>query len=172
MNLQNALAGGIPVGQVAVINSGGNMKSKLTKLNDMIAFASTGHIDQYDKGGLPYILHPLHVANAIGYNDEDRACIAVGHDLIEDTFVTYEMLLQHFGLRIAEGIRCLTKVEGESYEDYKKKVLSNPDSIIVKMQDLLHNSDLKRLKGVTAKDKERQVKYMQFYWECVEASLK
>ena len=49
-----------------------------------------------------------------------------------------------------------------------KNVKSNPDAIRVKMQDLRHNSDIRRLKGITEKDIKRIEKYHAFYMELKE----
>lgn len=54
---------------------------------------------------------------------------------------------------------------GQTYEEYKEAVFSNKDAMLVKMADLRHNSDIRRLKGVTQKDIERMAKYNQFYLE-------
>jgi len=43
------------------------------------------------------------------------------------------------------------------------KVMSNPDAIRVKLADLRHNSDIRRLKGVTEKDIKRIEKYHKMY---------
>ena len=72
--------------------------------------------------------------------------------------------------RVIEGIRCLTKVPGQTYEEYQEGVFSNADSMRVKKADLRHNSDIRRLKGVTDKDVARIAKYMKFYAE-IEAKL-
>jgi ABC-type taurine transport system substrate-binding protein len=94
--------------------------------------------------------------------------IASLHDIIEDhgDEVTYSSLREMgFSNRVIDGVRCLTKVPGESYAEYKIKVMSNNDAIKVKMADLQHNSDISRLKGVTEKDIKRTVKYHEFYLE-------
>ena len=98
--------------------------------------------------------------------DEELQCIALGHDIIEDTKVTYADLRgQGFTHRVIEGIRCLTKVPGETYEEYKFRVFSNEDAMRVKLCDLRHNTDVRRLKGVTDKDIARMAKYHLFYME-------
>src|SRR5690606_30718130 len=120
----------------------------------------------FDKGGQPYVLHCLKVLHYSKSEDEELQCIALGHDLIEDRYktVTYQRLREMgFSERVIEGIRCLTKVPGESEEEYLAKVLSNPDAIRVKLADLRHNSDIRRLKGVTAKDLARIEKYHKMY---------
>lgn len=145
------------------------MKGEL--LNKMLVLATNAHADQYDKGGNPYILHPLKVMHYLKTNDEELQCIALGHDVVEDTKVTYQELKElGFTPRIVEGIRALTKVPGETYEDYKARVFSNEDAMRVKMADLRHNTDIRRLKGVTEKDIARVAKYHMFYLE-IQAKL-
>lgn len=135
-------------------------------LNKMIVLAATKHDGMFDKGGNPYILHPLSVMYILNSTDEELQCIAVRYDLIEDTATTYKELAQHgFTTRIIEGIRSLTKVPGEDYEEYKEKVKKNPDAVKVKMADLMHNTDIKRLKGVSAKDISRMERYYVFFLE-------
>lgn len=134
-------------------------------LNKMIVLVTTEFDGIYDKGGVPYVLHCLKVMHYLKSDDDELQQIAVGHDLIEDRKnVTYKMLRDMgFSERVIEGIRCLTKMPGESEEEYLAKVLSNPDAIRVKLADLRHNSDIRRLKGVTAKDLARIEKYHKMY---------
>lgn len=134
-------------------------------LNKMIVLATTEFDGIYDRGGVPYILHCLKVMHYLKSEDDELQQIAVGHDLIEDRKnVTYKLLRDMgFSERVIEGIRCLTKVPGETEEEYLAKVLSNPDAIRVKLADLRHNSDIRRLKGVTAKDLARIEKYHKMY---------
>ena len=54
---------------------------------------------------------------------------------------------------------------GESYDEYKVRVKANPDAIKVKLCDLRHNTDVRRLKGITEKDIARMEKYHRFYLE-------
>ncbi len=135
-------------------------------LNKMIVFAATKHDGQYDRGGNPYILHPLSVMYLLDSKDEELQCIAVGHDLVEDTGVTWKELEDlGFSTRVILGIKCLTKIPGETYEEYKNKVKSNIDAIKVKIADLKHNTDIKRLKGTSSKDIARMEKYLILYLE-------
>ena len=134
-------------------------------LNRMIVLVTTEFDGIFDKGGVPYILHCLKVMHYLKSDDDELQQVAVGHDLIEDRKnVTYKMLREMgFSERVIEGIRCLTKVPGESEEEYLAKVMSNPDAIRVKLADLRHNSDIRRLKGVTEKDIKRIEKYHKMY---------
>jgi GTP diphosphokinase / guanosine-3',5'-bis(diphosphate) 3'-diphosphatase len=141
----------------------------MNMLSKMILLATQKHDGQVDHGGRPYILHCLAVMHKLRTDDEELMCIAVGHDLIEDTDVTGEMLREMgFSPRVVLGIENLTKWEEQTYQEYKARVLSNRDAMIVKQKDLLHNSDLRRLKGVREKDLERTARYVRFYYEIEE----
>jgi (p)ppGpp synthase/HD superfamily hydrolase len=142
---------------------------KKEMLTNMIVLAANRHAGQYDRGGNPYFLHVSQVMHYLKSNDEELKCIALGHDLVEDTDVTYQELRDlGFSERVINGIKCLTKIPGETYEEYKFKVKSNMDSVRVKIEDLRHNSDIRRLKGVTEKDIRRIEKYHNFYLELQE----
>lgn len=138
-------------------------------LSKMISLATERHAGQFDKGGRPYILHPLTVMHRLRTDDEELQCIAVGHDLLEDTATT-EAELERLGFsnRIVVGILRLTKDPQENERGYRNKVKSNPDAVKVKIEDLRHNSDIRRLKGVTEKDIARMVRYHEFYLELKE----
>lgn len=135
-------------------------------LDKMLVLVTNAHAGQFDKGGNPYILHPLKVMHYLKTDDEELMCIALGHDVVEDTNVTYKDL-RDAGIseRVIDGIKALTKVPGQTYDEYKEMVFSNEDAMRVKMADLRHNTDIRRLKGVTEKDIARMVKYQVFYTE-------
>lgn len=136
-------------------------------LDKAIKIAVDAHHGQLDKAGAPYILHPLKVMHYTKSTDPEILAIAVLHDAVEDNkSVTWKFLMDK-GMtdRVIRGVMCLTKMVGETYDDYKIRVKSNPDSILVKKADLRHNSDIRRLKGVTEKDIARTAKYHQFYLE-------
>jgi (p)ppGpp synthase/HD superfamily hydrolase len=133
-------------------------------LSKMLVFATNHHAGQFDKGNVPYILHPLAVMQLLSSEDEELQCVALGHDIVEDCSVTYDELRQEgFTDRIINGIRALTKIPGESYSEYQEKVQACPDAILVKIADLRHNTDITRLKGVEAKDLARAERYWKFY---------
>ncbi len=151
----------------------------MTKLNLkpadlMLVIMSCAHVGQTDKAGRPYMNHPMYVACLVTErfgDDEDLHCIALGHDLIEDTTITVDYLKDMgFSQRVTDGILALTKQSGEPYDDYKKRVMANKDAVRVKIADLTHNMDLSRLVEVTEKDLERVKKYALFL-EQLEATI-
>lgn len=141
-------------------------------LGKVLVLATNSHAGQFDRGGNPYILHPLKVMHYLKSDDEELQCMALLHDVIEDTKTTWQDL-RDIGCtdRIIEGVKALTKVPGQSYEEYKEAVFANQDAMRVKMADLRHNTDIRRLKGVTQKDIERMAKYYTFYLE-IQSRLK
>ena len=143
-------------------------------LAQMVSLAATMHEGQVDKGDMPYIFHVVEVARRVmeKYNDAELACIAAGHDLIEDTPMTAEQLLREgFTPRIVKGIETLSK-NGKSYEQYKAGVLSSIDAIRVKYEDIGHNTDTIQLKhDMTEEDIARLRKYYAFKSELVKAAI-
>ena len=133
-------------------------------LNKMLVLVTTKFDGKLDKGGVPYVLHCLKVMHYIKSDDEEVQCIALGHDLVEDTDVTYADLRNlGFTERVITGIRAMTKVPGETNDEYMERLKACPDAIRVKLADLRHNSDIRRLKGVTSKDVARITKYHNMY---------
>ena len=135
-------------------------------LGKMLVLATNAHAGQFDRGGNPYILHPLKVMHYLKTDDEELMCMALGHDVVEDTGTTFKDL-RDAGMseRVIAGIRALTKMPGQTYEEYKEAVFANKDAMRVKMADLRHNTDVRRLKGVSEKDLARMAKYLQFFSE-------
>jgi (p)ppGpp synthase/HD superfamily hydrolase len=135
-------------------------------LSKAIIIATNAHAGQFDRGGTPYILHPLRVMSYLEDADEELQCIAVLHDVVEDTSVTWKDLIEAgMTQRIISALRLLTKLSGQTPDEYKAGVLSSVDAMKVKMCDLRHNSDVRRLKGVSEKDIARTAKYHMFYME-------
>lgn len=143
----------------------------MKRLAAAIQFATNKHAGQFDKGGKPYILHVLKVMHYTKSEDEEVLCTALLHDVVEDTDATYADLYDiGMSSNIVDAVHALTKHRGQTYDEYKAVVKDNAIARIVKMADLRHNSDLRRLKGVTEKDIARVAKYMQFYQELKEIS--
>jgi len=141
---------------------------KGTMISVMIDYAVNMHSGQHDKSGMPYILHPLKVMHYLKTDDEELMCIAIGHDLLEDTGASERDILNMTSERVCDAIKALTKYTGQTYEEYKEAVFANKDAMLVKLADLRHNSDIRRLKGVTEKDIQRLDRYCKFYNEIKE----
>lgn len=138
-------------------------------LNKMLVLVTSKFDGKFDRGGVPYVLHCLKVMHYVKSDDEELMCIALGHDLVEDTDVTYvELHEMGFSERVIVGIRAMTKVPGETNGEYMDRIKACPDAIRVKLADLRHNSDIRRLKGVTEKDIKRIEKYHKMYLELKE----
>jgi len=129
-----------------------------------IMFASEKHVDQLDKGSRAYILHPLRMMMRLRTNDDELMAIAVLHDVVEDCKVSFDDL-RHLGMtkRVIDGVKSLTRQNGETYEQFIDRVSLNHDAMLVKREDLRDNSDITRLKGISQKDIDRMSKYMSAF---------
>ena len=135
-------------------------------LAKMFALVADKFQNRTDKQGLPYILHCIYVMQHCGLTDEVSLCIALGHDLIEDTDVTTDYPQEHFGLEIALGIFALTNVGFDSYDEYIKSVAHSvmvEKLVKIKLADLQHNTQVSRLKGLAKADFDRIEKYQRAY---------
>jgi (p)ppGpp synthase/HD superfamily hydrolase len=111
-------------------------------------FASLAHVDQ-KYGREPYFVHLQSVADmTIRLGGDDIAeQVAWLHDIIEDTAVTLEHLMDNFSSQVSVAVLHLTKLDVQSYEDYIKIVKSNPTSLLVKKADTLSNLIQSTLQG-------------------------
>ena len=133
------------------------MKSKPT-LQDSIELATKHHKGQVDKGGKPYINHPIRVMKKMMF--EDEKIIAVLHDIVEDTSITLQDLKDMgYNSDIVNSIDCLTKRNGESYDDFIERVITDTEASRVKLSDIEDNMDTNRLKKITKEDEKRLKKY-------------
>ncbi len=125
-----------------------------------IAITSEAFRDKTDKAGEPYILHCLRVMNHLHTKDKELQCIAVMHDLIEDTKWTIRHLIEcGFSDRITNTLMFLTHNKSIPYMEYIKTISYNTDARLVKLADLKDNSNITRLKGLTKVDFDRMEKY-------------
>lgn len=124
------------------------------------AIACEAHKHQYDKGGMPYIFHPIHLAEAMP--DELTAAAALLHDVLEDTMITADDLVKDdIPKEVIDALRLLTRKDGEDYFDYVTKLKDNPIARCVKIADLKHNSDTSRLTVIDGRSKARLEKYQK-----------
>lgn len=127
-------------------------------LERAIAIAATAHAGQVDKGGAPYILHPLKVM--LRMSSLEERIVAVLHDVVEDCGISLENLRKEgFSEEVLSAIESVTKVPGESYEDFVERAAQNPIGRVVKLADLEENSDLSRIASPSWEDLERVEKY-------------
>ena len=118
--------------------------------------AYNAHHGQFDKGGVPYIFHPIHLAEEM--DDEISTCVALLHDTVEDTAVTLEDLEKEFPAEVVNAVRLLTHGEDVDYFDYVRAIKQNPIAVKVKLEDLAHNGDPRRICN-QGNQERRRVKY-------------
>lgn len=123
-----------------------------------IQIALSAHHGQIDRGGEPYILHPLRVM--LSQKSATAKICAVLHDVIEDTAVTLEDLKREgFSEEVIRAVDVLTKRDGEDYEVYIGRVIENKIACQVKLMDLADNMNLSRLDTTQEADLKRYHKY-------------
>ncbi len=134
--------------------------NELELLEKAIGIAVEAHRGQKDRYGAPYIAHPIRVMQRLDAPLE--RIVAVLHDVVEDSDWTLDDLRQEgFSQRILHALDCVTKREGEGYEDFVQRSASDPLAKRVKMADLEDNMDLRRFPEVTEKDLPRLQKYVR-----------
>ena len=122
--------------------------------------AYNAHKDQTDKNGIPYIYHPIHLAEQM--DDENTICVALLHDVVEDTDITLEELKSEgFHDEVIAALKLLTHDDKVPYMEYVCAVKTNAIATKVKLADLRHNSDLTRLDVVDEKAVKRAEKYKE-----------
>ena len=133
--------------------------------------AYRAHEGQVDKIGVPYIYHPVHLAEQM--TTEDTCVAALLHDVVEDSDCSLDDLkAQGFTDAQIEAVRLLTheikegldyKGREQEYLDYVRRLKSNPIARIVTLADLTHNMDPNRIKNPTEWDEKRMKKYKKAY---------
>lgn len=128
-------------------------------LEHAIAIALDVHSGQRDRYGRPYILHPLHVM--LQMETPEQMIAAVLHDVVEDSETTLDDLRgQGFPEEILEVVDLLTHDKNAmSYDEYVRRLKPNPIARTIKLADLQHNMDIRRLKEVGPQDTARLEKY-------------
>ena len=131
----------------------------MSTLERAIVIAAEAHAGITDKGGAPYILHPLRMM--MDLRSAEERIVAVLHDVCEDCpGWTFERLRgEGFSEEILAALDSVTKREGETYEEFALRAAVNPIGRRVKLADLRDNSDLSRITNPTVKDHQRIAKY-------------
>ncbi len=116
----------------------------MSTLERAISIAAEAHAGQTDKGGAPYILHPLRVMMRV--EGEDARIAAVLHDLVEDTHWTFDDLrTEGFGEAVVAALDGLTRRDGELYLDFCRRAATNELARQVKLADIDDNLDPARV---------------------------
>lgn len=128
----------------------------MTRKAMKIAYAA--HAGQVDKTGVPYIYHPIHLAESM--TEEKAVITALLHDVVEDTDITIDDLAREgFHADILTALTLLTHNPAEEYMDYISRLSTCPLARKVKLADLRHNSDITRLDAIDEKTARRLEKY-------------
>ena len=145
-----------------------NKFSNVGPLNKAYNFALDAHKNQKRVSGLPYIVHPIAVADILAELKLDSATIITGllHDTIEDTKATYDLVLKEFGKEVADLVDGVTKIsaleekagENSQAENFRKLILATSKDIrvlLVKIADRLHN--MRTIGAFSSEDKKKRI---------------
>lgn len=133
--------------------------------NKALVYAYNAHHGQLDYNGVPFIFHPLHLAEQM--DDETSCCAALLHDVVEDTELTLEDLRQEFPDKVVEVVALLTHENSAEYNNddyfrYIREIKKHPIAKKVKLADIAHNSDQTRCTG-TDLSEEKLLFWQQKY---------
>jgi (p)ppGpp synthase/HD superfamily hydrolase len=129
-------------------------------LERAIEIAVEAHKGDLDKGGNPYVLHPLRMMFTV--RTEEEKIVAVLHDVIEDAVGwEFERLEKEgFSAVVIDALRSVTKItEDEDYDAFVERAMSNPIGSQVKIADIKGNLDVTRIGELAEKDMKRLNKY-------------
>jgi guanosine-3',5'-bis(diphosphate) 3'-pyrophosphohydrolase len=145
-----------------------NKFSNVEPLSKAYNFAIEAHKNQKRISGLPYIVHPIAVADILAELKLDSATIITGllHDTIEDTKATYDLVVKEFGKEVADLVDGVTKisaleekaVENSQAENFRKLILATSKDIrvlLVKLADRLHN--MRTIDAILSSDKKKRI---------------
>lgn len=149
----------------------------MTDLNTAITIATAAHAGQTDRGGQPYILHPLRVM--LSLHDPDQRIVAVLHDVIEDCadhgYDRAYLAAAGFSDAILAALDAVSKTPQEAeamrnttgaakdaaYLRFVARAKADPIGRHVKRADLIDNMDTSRLPCITPEDLLRVARYQQ-----------
>ena len=127
-------------------------------INKALNLMYEAHKGQKDKGNIPYVFHPYHIAEQM--NTEDEIIVALLHDVIEDTNFTLEDIKSYgFNNNIIEALKVITHDKKTNYTDYINKISKNKLATKIKIRDLKHNIDISRIPNPTEEDYNRVNQY-------------
>ena len=129
-------------------------------LERAIEIAVSAHKGVFDKGGNPYILHPLRVMMSLTTKDEK--IVGVLHDVVEDSddWDFDKLKVEGFSDTVLDGLRAVTKFfEDEDYDAFIQRGLDNKIGRAVKIADIRDNLDVTRIGELKDKDLKRLNKY-------------
>ena len=130
----------------------------MSTLERAISIAAEAHAGQTDKGGAPYILHPLRVMMSL--EGQDARIVAVLHDIVEDTDWTFDDLrTEGFGEVVIAAIDGLTRRDGEVYLDFCRRAATNELARRVKLADIEDNLDPTRVAALPEANRSLSARY-------------
>jgi (p)ppGpp synthase/HD superfamily hydrolase len=134
------------IDKLLLLNKAAKNPVDIQEVKKAIYYAKKYHGDQKRKSGEPYYSHPIEVAYMLAdyLFRTDIMVTSVLHDTIEDTTLTFEMIMEIFGAVIANQVMDLTRVKPEGKISASAIVDSlfkqkKYEVLLIKQFDRLHN---------------------------------
>ena len=136
------------------MSTGPRLSDIFSQLDRAIILAVQCHARTFDKGGAPYILHPLRIMLAMrGMHGggEESQIVAVLHDVVEEARKHRRGvggimgIRPDFGNRVADAVDAITRSPDETYKEYILRCKKNDLARWVKLADLHDNLNKDRI---------------------------
>jgi SAM-dependent methyltransferase len=144
-----------------------NLGNYLDLIEKAYRFAEKNHAGQKRDEGTDYFVHPLRVAyillDELKITDPNVICVALLHDILEDSPISHTMLREIFGEQITSMVKTLTKEDATEYPSkeerdrvYLERIKEAPLEVcLIKLSDRLDNVRYLHL----SPSQEKQLKY-------------
>lgn len=139
----------------------GSTPMKFNSFQEAFRIAQEAHKDQVDLSGISYINHPIIVSTMV--NGSKEKIVAILHDVFEDSNIKVSDLKDYFSKDIIDALEVISRPKDLGYKEYIERLAKNNLARKVKIADLTHNMDLRRLDSITPNDIARLKKYHQAY---------
>ena len=132
----------------------------MSSVEHALRVALQAHSGQRDKGGQPYILHPIRLMCQMTTAVERT--VALLHDVVEDSACTLETLrAEGFSSTVVAAVDHLTRRDEETYQTFIERVQQSPLATQIKIADLVDNLDASRIPNLTRSNVDRLKKYQR-----------
>lgn len=139
-------------------------------LDGALRLAAEAHVGQVDRGGQPYILHPIRLMMRMETMREK--VVALLHDVWEDSHPEFQEAISQLlfrecpiedYIRMFDALHALWRKKDETYEAYIRRVAGHRLARRVKLVDLEDNMNLARIHRPKDRDFERIKRYAKAY---------
>lgn len=132
-------------------------------LDRAMKLAVKAYSGEKDRGGAPHILHAIRVMMRM--ETETEMIVALLHAVIEDGGpVTMDNLVKTgFSDDVLDAVECLTRLEGQAFDDHIRRCEANPLARKILVADLDDEMNIIHLLGREEKERESMERFRSAY---------